>query len=195
MRLFIGLFPPKEILDELRDVIRKYAKHKRNLKFIPVDQLHITLKYIGNNVSEQSFEIIMDELDRLNRNLGGASNIEMNNISFGFPKDTFPKYLLANVKTNSDIKFLGDEFHNFIKVLKLRDTYRRKIRSQNDYHITLARLKKSANKSNAKLIQSDTRNKNLSKLSDFEATEAYLVQSIVKRGKPVKYQKLKRVEF
>ncbi|BCX14075.1 MAG: RNA 2',3'-cyclic phosphodiesterase [Candidatus Dojkabacteria bacterium] len=190
MRLFIAVFPPKEYLEYFRNVARLFNKQKRNLKFVPTDQLHITLKFLGNSVSENSYNIIRESLVE-NSHSFKPVNIELSDISFGFPKERFPKILLSKVKSTESLVGLSDEIHNLTQALKLKDTIRRKNRYANNFHVTLARLKDNAQKSTAKNIKSMTENINLQKPEPIEIDEFYIVESIINQ-KGVSYKKLDR---
>jgi 2'-5' RNA ligase len=194
MKLFIGIFPPKEILDELRDALRIFDKQKRNLKNIPVDQMHITLKFIGSLVSEESKGIIVDEFRSMEGRFGSL-DIKLRNLHFGFSRDTFPKILFTAIETTPQLKDLVDQIHQVIKELKLRDTIRWKEHQRTDYHITMARLKRTATKSTAKLIQSKAKNTNKDFNIKFKATEMYLVESIISQDNSPVYRKIERISL
>lgn len=157
MRLFLAVFPTKEQLDYLRDMLRRFDKQKRNLIKTPVDQLHITLKFLSSNVSEHSKNLIVDELLR---HQGSFTKpvIEIDKLTYGFPKEFFPKILMAKLKPHQELNSLVDEVHAIVKSLKLRDTKRWKGKYPYNHHITLARLKYTATKSTAKLLYSHTLN-------------------------------------
>ncbi len=192
MRLFVGIFPPKEVLDTFRDYLRLYSGQKRNLKFAPVDQMHLTLKYIGGNVSEDSYEIIKGQLLSTQKTTG-LVDIKINSLKFGFKYDSFPRVLMAQVETTDSLADAADHFHEEIKNLKLKDTIRVKGRFSSTFHITLARLKDSASRSVGKAVQNHTLSlKNYPK-DAFVASEAFLVESIIRTGKPVLYKKLEKI--
>ncbi len=194
MRLFIGIFPPKETLDVLRDYLRLYSGHKRNLRPSPVDQMHITLKYIGSNVSEDSYELIRKQIFSTQKATGPVE-ININALQFGFKYDTFPRVLMANVEATDSLIDASDHFHELIKDLKLKDTIRVKGRFSKTFHVTLARLKENASKSTGKSIKKYTSELNDYETSSFIANEAYLVESIVRPGKPVIYKKRDKINL
>lgn len=193
MRLFVALFPPKEYLDYLRDVTRKFQKQKRNLKLVPTDQLHVTLKYIGGKVHENSFELIRDELAS-HAGSYGKVQLELTNLAFGFSFEKFPKILLHHVKTTDSLLEVSNSVHSYIQSLKLRDTIRRKNRYANSFHITLARLKENSTKSTAKLLSSNVKNISLPKPPAIEMDEMWLVESIMGKGTP-QYKRLEKISL
>lgn len=58
-RIFLGIFPQKEHISFFRDILRNLDEEKRNLKHIPLDMVHLTLYFIGANVSESSLQKII----------------------------------------------------------------------------------------------------------------------------------------
>lgn len=189
MRVFIGVFPPKEVLDKLRDSLRFFAKQKRNLKPIAIDQMHITLKYIGAKVDPESVDIISNELKRLQGNFGKFI-AKPTKLQFGFKYDKFPKILMVDIENNDDILNTANRFHSAVRELGLYDTIRVKGKFSNDFHITLARLKDNATRSSAKIVKSITDQHQSLKYDSFEVKEAFLVESIVTpSGVPV-YRKI-----
>ncbi|MCA9380635.1 RNA 2',3'-cyclic phosphodiesterase [Candidatus Dojkabacteria bacterium] len=193
MRLFIGIFPPKEVLDDLRDALRRFEKHKRNLKSAPVDQMHITLKYIGSNVSEYSYDVIRKNLMNNQKFLDNPIEVNFQKLQFGFRFDKVPRVLMAQIDNSDSLLDAVNFYHSEIKELKLKDTIRQKGRFSDDFHVTLARLKDTAAKSTAKNIKDFTDKLNGIEIKPFKKNEAYLVESIIRPGKPVVYKKLERL--
>lgn len=188
MRLFVAIFPPKEYLDYMRDITRKFTKQKRNLKLVPTDQLHVTIRYIGSQVSEHSYELIRDELLRLQGSFGKVQ-LELDKLEFGFEFEHFPKIMHHGVVSHKSLIKVSDDVHSVVQALKLRDTLRRKNRYSDSFHITLARLKQNSTRSTAKLIGSHVKNLQFTKPLPVEITQMQLVESIVGTGVP-RYKKL-----
>jgi 2'-5' RNA ligase len=191
--LFVGVFPEKEILDHFRDIKRQFTKQKRNLKLVPNDHIHITLRYIGRDVSDNHREIIRQTL-KANEGEFGKIEFNLDKVQWGFPKEHFPKFLLVDVENTKALKETADRFHYLIKDLAFKDTILWKNKWANDFHITLARLKKTASRSTSKLIGSNVKNKFEGKFQPlkFTATEAWLVESYTVDGQ-VKYDKLEKI--
>ena len=151
MRLFLAIFPPKEYIKYFAEVYRKFDKQKRNLKPTPYDQVHLTLKFIGANVSEPSRDKLIEIFERFNGQYT-KPEIKIESIKFGFDRQRDPRYLIANIEENQSLIDLSNEIHGLIKSLKLKDTVRWKEKYTNDFHITLARMKNTATKSSGKEI-------------------------------------------
>lgn len=193
MRLFLAIIPPKNVLDQLRDVQRNFSKDKRNLKNIPVDQLHVTLKFLGSNVSEASRDLIVDTLRGYEGSLKDAE-VTLNSIQFGFPHQTFPKILMANVESTNSLVSLSNDVHEIIKNLKLRDTIRWKDRHSENFHISLSRLKLNATKSTARSLATKAKTMKLPQFQSFIAEEFFLIESSTDKGMII-YRKIERFKL
>lgn len=194
MILHIGIFPPKEVLDVFRDINRNYVKQKRNLKLIPIDQMNIVLKNVGSNVTPDSFDQILEELN-YNSSYLEAVEVKFKNLSFGFEKDSFPKILFYNVEATEDLKSLADSFHQIVKNIGQRDLVGWKEAHSNKFHINLAKLKKNGKLSNAKILKDFTKSLPAYKVPSFLATEAYLVETVTGYDKSINYKKVLRIEL
>ncbi len=53
IRTFIAINVPEEIKEALRELIASAGGHPGNVKWVKADNLHITLKFLGNVTSEQ----------------------------------------------------------------------------------------------------------------------------------------------
>lgn len=195
MRLFFAIFPPKEIRDQMRDALRLFSKQKQNLVNLPVDQMHITLKYIGPKVSRNSFEIIDSYLEDLRSVKFSKPEIQFTKVTFGFDRETYPKLLIARIEENEDLIDLSTTFHSYIKELKLRDTITWKKYSENNFHMTLSRLKASAAKSASKQVKEFAKKIEFEELGSFIPDYVYLVESDNVPGKPNKYRKLEQIKL
>jgi len=189
MRLFIGIFPPKEILDQLRDTIRKYNKFKRHIVPYPIDQLHITLKHLGPQISFESRDKLVEKFKSFEGNFG-KPEIKIKNVQWGFKKEDFPKYLHAKVEDSKDLLATANVFHEIVKDLRLEDTVRWKNKFSNSFHITLAKLRSTSTRSASVQVRKFTRELLPKEFPPFIATEVYLVESIPNYGQRPQYRKL-----
>ena len=189
MRLFLAIYPSKETLDSLRDALRRFDKQKRNLKNTPVDQMHITLKFLGPIVTEYSKDLLMNELRGLEGSFGEI-DVNPKKISFGFEKEHYPKYLITNVERSDKLVNLTTAIHDVVRSLKLRDTIRFKRRYQFNYHITLSRIKLTSTKSTGHMIKHIAEELSDFKIPSFKADRLFLVESVTgESGGPI-YKKL-----
>lgn len=194
MKLFVALFPSKEVLSHLRDVRRKYAKHKRHLHYVPIDQLHVTLKYLGNKVSESSYQQIVDILKE---NEGNYDPIELSvtGVQFGFSKQSDPKVLMANVKATDQLVNLAEVVHSLVRDLKRRDVINFKKRYGKNFHITLGRSNDRTSRNIIKTLISESQQFKKLELGTFVAEEMCIVESEFSFNKGVTYKVLDRIKL
>jgi 2'-5' RNA ligase len=193
VRLFVALFPPKDYQDYFRDVLREFPKVKRNLKLMNIEQVHLTLKFIGPFVEERSKNLIIDGLKSVEGDLK-SPEITLEKVRFGFPKESYPTILMSKVKSSEGLVDLTDDVHNIIKDLRLIDTLRWKNKHDDDFHFTLARLKKSATKSDGKKVNEIASQINLELPKSYFPTEMFLVESVITAKGP-SYKKLERISL
>ena len=193
-RLFVAVFPPDEYLAFFRDTLRKFDKEKRNLRNIPVDQIHMTLKFIGSQVSEYSKDQITESLQKFSGNYPKPV-IKIDGVQFGYPQQVDPRIILASVTNNDDLDDLAEVVHQRIRDLRLFDTIRWKEKGKRQFHISLSRLKDSASESHGRSVLEIVRN-----LGEIEFPEEFtaeyidLVQSVIAPGS-VTYKRLGRIKL
>lgn len=193
MRLFLAIYPPKEVLDYIRMVTRELDKEKRNLRYIPIDQIHLTAKFFGARVSVSSKQKIAKEFLR---HAGSFPKpvIEISGVQLGFHRQQKPRVVLLNVENDSGLDEFVDFAHRTTRALKLRDTIKWKQKDLHDHHISVARLKDAAiNNSSIRRAKQLVKSIDITPPEPFEATEAYLVKSTLSsKGKPV-YEKMEKI--
>ncbi len=192
-RLFIGIFPPDNYVNTFRQVIREYDKEKRNIKLIPMDQIHVTLKFIGSAVSENSKNLIVDAL---NKNAGKfpKPEVKINRVQFGFPHQTDPRVIMLRTDDNKELAELTSTTHTVIRDLRLLDTIRWKEKNSDEFHFSLARLKDSATRSTGKDVSLITSRIAFEAPEPFIANSMELVESqLTKQG--IVYKRLARIKL
>lgn len=192
-RLFLGVFPPDEYIHTFRQVIREYDKEKRNLKLIPMDQIHLTLKFIGSAVSENSKNLIVDAL---NKQAGKfpKPEVKVNKVQFGFPHQNDPRVIMLRVEDNAELADLTDKAHLLIREMRLLDTIRWREKNSAEFHLSLARLKDSATRSTGKKVSEITSKINFEAPGSFVPEHMELVESLfTKQG--IVYKRLARIKL
>ena len=58
IRTFIAITVPEEIKEALRELVASAGGHPGNVKWVKADNLHLTLKFLGNVTSEQLPQIV-----------------------------------------------------------------------------------------------------------------------------------------
>lgn len=193
MRLFVGIYPTPEYLAYFREVIREFDKEKRNLKPINLEQVHLTMRFIGGRVSDFSKNAI---LAALKENEGKFSKplIHMKSLDFGFMSQQNPRVLMASIERTKDLDHLTNELHHVIRDQGFKDTIIWKQQQDSQYHMSVARLKPNAAPSVGRRVREIAKEVRLSLPGDYQATEMYLVQSVLTQKGPV-YKRLERIEL
>lgn len=189
MRLFVGIFPSDEVLRDVRDVVRKLDKVKRNFRFIPYDQMHMTAKFVGAKVGDKSVSKITSILEESVHMLKPAE-IRLNEFAFGFPGQQRPNVIFITVENNPLLNNLIDTVNTQIKNLKLADTIRTAERKKLTHHITVARTKRPLSKSMVRSTREVLKRIDAPTLS-FPVEHITLVESQLTKKGPV-YRKLAR---
>ncbi len=168
MRAFIGIFPPAEIKKEFRAIQDKLSQYKNFIRFVDPAVVHITLKYLGNNVNDSDLIKLVEELkiglDRLPK-----FSIRLNEVKFGFRKEKWPRILFVSVLRNDSMNQLSNEINDAIDRLSLRSI--ESLRTENNvYHFTLGRKKKE--------LSRDMVNKINSKIDNIDFQETFVVKKV-----------------
>lgn len=193
MRLFIGIYPSTDFLAYFRDVVRGLDRQKRNLRLINLEQIHLTLRFIGPNVSLGSKTAVTAELLRLAGNYPKPS-IELKGLRLGFPGQHDPRVVMSNVEANPELDSLVNMLHRQVRQANRKDTIIWKNQADHNYHMSIARLKDSATRSTGREVQALIKDISIPTPPAFVATEAYIVQSELTRRGPI-YKKLERIVF
>jgi 2'-5' RNA ligase len=103
MRLFVAVETPEAVRRALRDWIAPLQKAFPRARWVRAENLHVTLKFIGE-VPEKSLDEILEAL----RTVPDASPIEINFRGAGFfPDDRRPRVLWAGVEAGPELKQLA----------------------------------------------------------------------------------------
>lgn len=194
MKLFVTLTPTKDVLDKLRDARRKFAKHKRHLDYVPVDQLHIILKYLGNKVSESSYQAIVDTL-KSNEGEYEPVELTLKGLQFGFPKEADPKMLMAKVVKSEQISNLAAVVHGLVRELGFRDVINFKKRYADNFHVTLARTTDRTSRNILKTIVKEAIQYKDEEFGTFKAEEMQIIESEYSFNKGTTYKVLEKIKL
>lgn len=175
-RLFFSIFPPNEYISFFKDVLKEYTKEKRNIDTIPLDKIHINIKFLGANVTQQSRLVIVDRIRQL-VNTFTIPEIAIKKIQFGFDHQSNPSIIVAELFNTKTLLKFSNELHELIKKLGLRDTVRWKDKYFNKFHISIAKIKPKLSISEKKRILQITKNINIKIPNPFLPNNFYLVRS------------------
>jgi|GEM_PF-5350358 len=193
MRLFVAIYPPKEVLDHVRDTLRQLDKEKRNIIPVPLDQIHFTLRFVGLNTSISSKQKLAKELLKFSGNYPKPM-LNLGKFSLGFPGQHHPRAMFFDLEDIDPLEDLVNVVHKRIREVGAKDTILWKDRDDRDFHITIARLKQSSvTNSGIHRVKELIETVKMPAPPSFVPTEMYLVQSDVPRvGGPV-YKRLERI--
>jgi len=174
-RLFICLVPPKSVRDQARDIERMLTKFAYKLRFVNLEQIHLTLKFLGNNVSTKSAEMIINELISKSSSLNPIE-IKTVFVEFGFPAQAKANTIHIHVEENDQLFELTNEIQKYVKALKLSDVIRHKESRKFLAHFTTARVRKDISRSQIRDIR-DILEKSPVEPITFTADEIYIIES------------------
>jgi 2'-5' RNA ligase len=145
MRLFVGVFPDEQTRGYFRDIRQLLSKYKRNFRFTPIDQIHMTIKFLGNDVN---YEVYEEYAQALKDNLAEAKRIsyQIGDLQFGFPGQLMPDVLFTNVNNNSELNDLTTLCADIAKNYGKYSIVSKKEHKKLIHHFTLARLKSGISK-------------------------------------------------
>ncbi len=146
MRLFVALFPDKKTREYFRDTKQLMSKYKRNFLFTPIDQIHLTIKFLGNNVGEDTYKIYRDTLfEKLA--CFHSFKYEISDLKFGFPGQLIPSILFSKVINSAELNDLTDIATESAKNIDYHDIVSKKEHKKLIHHFTIGRVKTNKNKS------------------------------------------------
>ncbi len=180
-RLFICLMPDKNIRNQARDIRRKLAKFSYKFSFVNLEQIHLTLKFLGNKVSSHIADDIIEEL---NTTTLPQVNIRTETIEFGFPGQKKPNVLYLTTYANDALNTLVDEIQSMVRQYHPSEVITKKDNEKFFSHMTIARVKKDISRSQIKQIRE------IIDQIDFDpeqylAKELYVIKSILTKKGPI----------
>jgi 2'-5' RNA ligase len=135
-RIFIAI----EIDKDLRDILHKYSSNmflsNDNVKIIPTDNLHITLKFIGNT-SEEDINVIRNII-KMSVSGHEAFDYELEDFPGAFPNKSRARIAFISIKNGGDrFRDVYDSLEDSLSGIGIG-------KEQRDFHphITIARAKR-----------------------------------------------------
>jgi 2'-5' RNA ligase len=135
MRIFIGIDLPENIKENLKEIIEKVKKIKE-AKLVKIENLHITLKFLGE-VEEEKIEVINRTLQHC-ADKSKSFNVKIKGIGV-FPSEKKVRVLWAGIEDGEDLKNLNRKIEDALKNLGFE--------KEKEFvaHITIARFKSIPN--------------------------------------------------
>ena len=144
-RLFLALKLPLETKREINNILKSFTKEGRNFEFVEPDQLHLTLKFIGGDISQSSINLLIEAVKPIINSIK-IGEVPIDTLKFGFPKQTIPKILYFNASNNDELTDLVTKMNRSIRKLDLHDVFNIIVGKKNIFHITVGRIKHSSNR-------------------------------------------------
>lgn len=170
MRLFVALDVPEEIHDALAALIRRFESICRGARWIRAENLHVTLKFIGE-VEEAKLPAIEASLSQVNSR--DPFEIEFHHFGF-FPNERRPRVFWVGMESGPSMAELSAEIDSNLQPLGVPH-------EEKDFqpHLTLARFNTLDGFSKLREVVSGLAEQEFGKTT---AREFHLYQSVLKRG-------------
>jgi len=181
MRLFIAYFPSKEIIREFKEIQKSLKQFTSHLKFTKSAIVHITLRFLGNDVSGKSYEMILPGLKDIISN-SNSFNVRFGETRLGFPGRRNPRILFISTLRNEGFDKLLSRINTHVDSFQLPDIVDYKLRNESHFHFTLARTRRRLK---VDTIQGIHRRLEEANLPDgFRVKKISIVESELKREGP-----------
>lgn len=183
IRLFIALDLPKEVKTYLSQIIEDMKSKGANVKWVKADNIHLTMKFLGNTEPSKVDSII----ESLNKAIHFTKPIETNlSLLGGFPNLTKPRVIWIDIEKNRELII------NTAKDIEstLIDIGFEIENKKFTPHLTLGRVKDLKNFDN---LDSYLQNLQL-KSFDFNFESLSLIKSTLTQHGPI-YKKLHTIQF
>lgn len=168
MRAFIGIFPPDNIKKEFKGIQDKLFQYKKFIRFVYPSSVHITLKYLGNNVNDAEVNKLISEL-KIRLNNFSSFNIRLNEVQFGFRGEKWPRIIFVSVFRNDSMNKLLNIIGTTIDGLSLPSL--EDFRVENTiYHFTLGRKRRD--------LSRDMVNKITSRMGGISLQDGFIVKRV-----------------
>jgi len=173
MRLFIGIDLGKEVKDKVTALINEFRGEKFDVNWISPENLHITLKFLGD-VNEGKVKEIENQIQEALKDVKPFL-VSFQNTGF-FASHNFIRVVWFGVKEGEE------QLKGLIKILDQKLNYIRKNQFSPEVHITIGRVKSARNKET--LIEKIEEMKNV-KFGELRVKEIKLKKSILSGKGPV----------
>lgn len=190
MRLFLAVFPPKEILTSFKETQLRLEKYKRSLRFVDPSIIHVTVRFLGGFVGERSLKLLLSSLSR-DISRFEAFNLRIKEARFGFPGRRWPRILYVSIMKNEKLEELINGINSSLSGLNLEDVEEYKYRKET-FHFTLARTRGRLNRSIVANIRRELERVEL--WEGFRVSSISLVESELRREGPV-YKVVKEIHL
>ena len=142
MRLFLAIFPPREIGNSFKKIQERLMAFEKNLKFVDPAIIHMTVRFLGAHISDQSFKKIFPVIRSVIVQQD-QFNVRIKEARFGFPGRRWPRILYVSIARSESLNKLLSCLNLETDSLNLSDIYEYKHQGNPIHHFTLARSRKN----------------------------------------------------
>jgi 2'-5' RNA ligase len=182
MRLFLGISPPKEIINSFKNIQLSLNQFKKYLRFVKSDHIHVTLRYLGNEISKETYELISSRLEKIAKSHRGF-NIQIKEVNYGFPGRYWPRILYVGCKQSEGLLRLYNSIHSSLNSLQCDEIFYDQRKDNPSFHITLARTKSKLTKDVVRNIRNSIKKSEL--YEGFQVKSFSLIESTLQTDGPV----------
>jgi len=171
MRTFIAIDLPSSLKEKIKKVLEKFKKCNLNAKWVESNNLHLTLKFLGE-IKEDNLERIKKIIDTVAKKIS-SFEVSLKEFSF-FPHPNNPRVFFISTDKEEKLREIAQDLEEQLLPLGFKKENRFKA------HITLARFK---SKKNIDCLKKEL--KNVSLKEDFLIKEIVLFKSILTSFGPI----------
>lgn len=137
IRSFVAMKINEELKDRFLEFQKVFSQTKMDVKWVERDNLHLTLKFLGN-VSEEKIDTLKEALSKITQNTT-SFDVDFSKVGC-FPNINHPRVVWVGINNNDNLNRLVDEVENELFNIGFKKE-EREFKS----HITLGRIKSSKN--------------------------------------------------
>lgn len=182
LRAFLAIEVPEELKLKIYKVIKEFKKTDARIKYVELENLHLTLKFFGD-IDTEGIGLLSDRISSV---AGSFDGFKVNVKNCGaFPNTNRPKVIWLGIENDENIKKLHDALDKeFVKLGFDGD-------KRFSTHLTIGRMKSSKGKDEVKST--------IEKFSDVEIGEMNVDKIVLKKSTltpqgPI-YENLKEFEL
>ncbi|MCM8807083.1 MAG: RNA 2',3'-cyclic phosphodiesterase [Candidatus Omnitrophica bacterium] len=181
MRIFIGIEIPENLRENLKEIIEKIKKIRES-KPVKIENLHITLKFLGE-IEEKKISLIKEKLKICSSNFK-SFNVEIKGLG-SFPSEKNLRVLWIGVEDDGLLKKLKNKIEEELKEFGFEEE------KEFISHITIARFKSVPNLNFIREIKEKYKDFSFGK---FLVKDFHLYESKLTPEGPI-YKKIEKFEF
>jgi hypothetical protein len=116
MKYFLSTLIDQNLKDYFRDFKRDLSKFKRNLRFVPLDQMHFDYKYLGQDLSPSVIEYIYKSLEdfQSSRQFKSFSH-PLTPLQFGKKSELSPNRIHTSLEASNELNQIMRIIHDVVK--------------------------------------------------------------------------------